>query len=326
MHNGNDMTGAVGGRARNRGQRLRWQLTDLAEAVRATLWPFRRQGATAAAFIIPACLVVFVLVAGLALIVEMSFHVFDYQTFRLGTAYTLSNYTEAIVQPAYLRLLGRSLLAACIVTAICLVFGFPYAYVMVRTRSSLARKLLLIGLFLPFFLGEVVRAFGWLIILGDNGLLTSVLGWFGFGPAQLAYSYTAVIIGLTQYLLPLGILMLAPALTAIPEEVEMASEGLGASWLATLWHVVLPMAKPGLVAGATVIFTIALTNYTMPVILGGGTQDFIANAIYDAFLQLNAPGLGAALSVVVVVLGSVFIGLLYALVSASSLSLARERN
>ncbi|MGH6944537.1 MAG: ABC transporter permease [Geminicoccaceae bacterium] len=304
---------------------LSWRLGDAAEATREFLWPAPLAWATPAAFLLPAGLIVFILVVGMAVIVETSLHVFDYQAFVLKDEYTFANYLEIVGRSDYLKIIGRSLLGASIVTVLAVALAFPYAYAMVRTPSAIVRKLLLVGLFLPFFIGEVVRAYGWLIVLGNRGLLNSVLGWLGFEPWQLLYTYPAVIIGLMQYMLPFAILMLAPALTAIPEEIEMASEGLGAGWLATIRHVVLPMAKPGLVAATTVVFTIALTNYTMPDILGGGTHDFVANTIYDAFLHINAPGLGAALSVVVVLIGSILVGGLFALMGVGTLSFLRRK-
>ena len=100
---------------------------------------------------------------------------------------------------------------------------------MVRTPSSALRKLLLIALFLPFFIGQVVRAYGWLIILGNEGLLNQLFGLVGLGPFRMIYNYPAVLFGLVQYMLPFAVLMLAPALTAIPEEIERAAESLGAN-------------------------------------------------------------------------------------------------
>ena len=105
-----------------------------------------------------------------------------------------------------------------------------------------------------------------------------------------------MLFGLVQYMLPFAVLMLAPALTAIPEEIERAAESLGANWFRTLRHVVLPMARPGLIGAGIVVFTLTLTDFAMPAILGGGTNDFIANAIYDQFFRTSDAGLGATLT------------------------------
>lgn len=305
---------------------LRWRGLDLVEAARARLWPERLAPATPYLLLLPAVLLVFLLVAGLVYVADFSLRELDPNTFRLAEDYSLRNYAEVAERTVYLRIIARSLLAAVIVTAVCLVLAFPYAYLMVRTPSAALRKLLLIGLFLPFFIGQVVRAYGWLIILGQEGLINETLGVLGLGPFKLLYHYPAVLIGLVQYMLPFAVLLLAPAIVAIDEEIELASESLGAGWWRTLWHVLLPMARPGLTGAGIVVFTISLTDYAMPEILGGGTNDFAANAIYDAFFQISDAGLGSALAIVLVLLGSTIVAVLLALMGAGTVAFLKERS
>ncbi len=302
-----------------------WRLLDAAETIAARLWPASMRRYTGWLLLSPAFLLVFVLVAGLVLIAGYSLHELDTSTYRLKPDYTLANYADIAAKPVYWKIAGRSLLAAIIVTAVTIALAFPYAYVMVRTRSSALRKLLLISLFLPFFIGQVVRAYGWLILLGNQGLLNTAFGWFGLGPFNMIANYEAVIVGLVQFMLPFAALLLAPAVVAIHEEVELASESLGAHWLRTMWHVTLPMAKPGLIAASVVVFTLTLTDFAMPEILGGGTTDFIANAIYDAFFQISDKGFGSALSILLVALGSILVALIFALSGAGTLSFVAEK-
>jgi putative spermidine/putrescine transport system permease protein len=304
---------------------LSWRLFDAVEAVAATLWPRRFARWTPWLFLVPAFLLVFVLVIGLVWVAGFSLHELDTSTYRLKPDYSFANYTAVLGKAVYLRIIGRSLLAAAIVTAVTLVLAFPYAYVMVRTRYPVLRKLLLVSLFLPFFIGQVVRAYGWLIVLGQQGILNTALGWLGLGPFHMIANYGAVILGLIQFMLPFAVLLLAPAITAIHEEVELASESLGADWLRTFRHVTLPMAKPGIVAAAVVVFTLTVTDYAMPEILGGGTTDFIANAIYDGFFQISDAGLGSALSIILVALGSLLVALIFAWLGAGTLTFIRER-
>src|SRR6185295_5329160 len=101
------------------------------------------------------------------------------------------------------------------------------------------RKFLLFSLFIPFFIGQVVRAYAWIIMLGGQGLINSTLLAFGFDQARLLFTPAAVIIGSTQFMLPFAVLLMAPSLTAIPEETELAAEGLGANWMQTFRHIVL---------------------------------------------------------------------------------------
>jgi putative spermidine/putrescine transport system permease protein len=304
---------------------LRWRLLDAIEAVGAALWPRRFARATPWLFLLPAFLLVFVLVIGLVRIAGFSLHELDTSTYRLKPDFTLANYAAVLGKPVYLKIIARSVVAAAIVTAVTILLAFPYAYMMVRTPSSALRKLLLVSLFLPFFIGQVVRAYGWLIVLGRQGILNTVFGWLGLGPFDMIANYEAVVAGLIQFMLPFAVLLLAPAITAIPEEMELASESLGANWLRTFRHVTVPMAKPGLIAAAVVVFTLTVTDYVMPVILGGGTNDFIANAIYDGFFEISDQGLGSALSMILVALGSLLVALIFAWLGAGTLSFVKDR-
>ena len=290
---------------------LSWRLLDAAEGLAARIWPRALHRWTPWLLLLPALVLVGLLVIGLVFIGADSLHTLNLATYRLNPDYTLANYVTALSRPVYLKVLARSLPAAIIVSVLTLILAFPYAYVMVRTRSGLTRKFLLVSLFLPFFIGQVVRAYGWLIILGKEGVLSAMLAAMGIEGVSLIYNYWAVILGLVQYMLPFAVLLLAPAITAIPEEVELASHSLGGNWLRTFAHVVLPMARPGLTGAFVVVFTLTLTDFAMPEILGGGTTDFIANAIYDSFFQISNPGLGAALSMILVTIGSIFVALIF---------------
>jgi putative spermidine/putrescine transport system permease protein len=303
---------------------LSWRVFDIIENATASLWPARFSALVPYVLLVPAILVVSLLVFGLIEIADSSFRVLDKSTFRLSEFYTLANYERAFTQPLFRNISVRSLFGAIVVTVVTLALAFPYAYVMVRTASALTRKILLIALFLPFFIGQVVRAYGWLIILGNEGLVNDALSLVGLGPFRMLYTYPAVLFGLVQFMLPFAVLMLAPALSAIPEEMERAAESLGASWPRALLHVTLPMAKPGLIGAGIVVFTLSLTDFAMPAILGGGKNDFIANAIYDQFFRTSDSGLGSTLTLLLIVLGSAVVGIVFALVGTGTLGLARR--
>jgi putative spermidine/putrescine transport system permease protein len=303
---------------------LTWRVFDALEAAAAFLWPARFAPALPYLLLLPAVLLTGLLVLGLIEIADSSLRVLDRSTFRLSETYTLANFERALTQPLFRNISLKSLLGAVIVTVATLFLAFPYAYMMVRTTSSGLRKFLLVALFLPFFIGQVVRAYGWLIILGSEGLLNQLLGTVGLGPFRLIYNYPAVLFGLVQFMLPFAVLMLAPALTAIPEEIERAAESLGANWLRTFRHVVLPLAKPGLIGAGIVVFALTLTDFAMPAILGGGSNDFIANAIYDQFFRTSDAGLGSTLAILLVVLGSAVVGAIFVSLGTGTLGLTRR--
>lgn len=304
---------------------LTWRVMDALESFAAFVWPGSFKGAVPYLMLAPAVLLVGLLVLGLFQIGDASLRTLDTTTFLFSEDYSLANYHRALSEPLFTSVAGRSLMAAVIVTVATLIFAFPYAYLMARTPSPGLRKFLLIALFLPFFIGQVVRAYGWLIILGNQGMVNEALGLVGIPPMRLIYNYPAVLFGLVQYMLPFAVLMLAPALTAIPEELEAAAGSLGANWVRTFIHVVLPLARPGFVGAGLVVVTLSLTDFAVPAILGGGSQDFIANAIYDQFFRTSDQGLGATLTLMLVALGSLLVGLVFTLFGAGTLAMGRAR-
>jgi putative spermidine/putrescine transport system permease protein len=298
---------------------------DAAEAIAAALWPARFGPAIPYLLLAPAILLVGLLVLGLIQIGDASLRTLDTSTFLPSDYYTLANYQRALTESLFQTVATRSLVGSLIVTILTLILAFPYAYLMVRTPSAALRKVLLIALFLPFFIGQVVRAYGWLIILGNQGMVNEALGFVGIAPIRLLYNYPAVLFGLVQYMLPFAVLMLAPALTAIPEELESAAQSLGANWVRTFRHVVLPLARPGLVGAGLVVLTLSLTDFAMPAILGGGSQDFIANAIYDQFFRTSDQGLGSTLALLLVAVGSLLVGIVFTVFGAGTLAMGRAR-
>ena len=303
---------------------LTWHLMDILEAIFSKIWSKGGGPWNPYLMLSPAILLIGLLVLGLGYIGDTSLRTLDTSTFLFSEEWSLTNYERALTEPFIRSVIWRSILGATIVTMITLLLAFPYTYVMVRTRSSFLRKFLLIALFLPFFIGQVVRAYGWLIILGKQGIVNDILGLVGIEPIRMLFNYPSVLFGLVQYMFPFAVLMLAPALTAIPEEIEAAAESLGASWVETMLHVILPMAKPGLIGAGLVVLTLSLTDFAMPAILGGGTQDFVANAIYDQFFRTSDQGFGSSLAVILIVIGSLLVWVVFMLVGAGTLALGAK--
>ena len=185
------------------------------------------------------------------------------------------------------------------------------------------RKLLLMALFLPFFLGQVVRAYGWLILLGKQGLLNATLAGAGLPTVQLIYTYPGVLIGLVQYM-PFAVLLLAPALTAIPAEIELASASLGARAAATLRHPpAAGEAGPRRCRGRRVHAHAHRLRHARD--HGRGGNDFIANAVYDAFFQLSDAGMGGAMGVALTLLGTLLVGIAFTLAGLGTLAYVQRR-
>lgn len=180
------------------------------------------------------------------------------------------------------NVLWRTLEVSLITTAISLVVGFLTAYVVART-SGRVKSLLIIAAVFPLLTGVVVRSFAWLIILGKNGILNSSLIWLGVTaePFSMLYTEGAVIVAMVYLFVPLMILTLVGVLENIPEDVLQASSSLGASPAATFRQVVLPLAVPGLIVGAVLVFTGSFTSYATPQLVGGERQMMMGTLMYQ---------------------------------------------
>jgi len=185
--------------------------------------------------------------------------------------------------------------------------------------------LLLISVFTPFFTGVVVRAYGWLIVLGENGLLNALLGMFGLGPYQILGTIPALIVGILQIMIPFAVMMIAPAIQSVDRSLERAAQNLGANRLNTFRYVVIPLAAPGLAGATIVVFTISTTLYAIPQILGLGRVNFLANVIYRTlFISGNYP-LASAMSLSLVLVSSIIISIVFYRIGTGTLGVNTEQ-
>jgi putative spermidine/putrescine transport system permease protein len=201
--------------------------------------------------------------------------------------------------------LFRTLQIAAITTAISLFFGFIAAYVVSRAPARW-RSLLIIAAVFPLLTGVVVRAFAWLVILGRNGILNNTLVALGITnePFAMLYTQGAVIVGMVYLFVPLMILTLVGVLENIPEDVLQASSSLGASPVATFWQVLMPLAVPGLIVGAVLVFTGSFTAYATPQLLGGERQTVLATLLQQramvSFDWVGASTIAAIMTVITI--------------------------
>ena len=214
-------------------------------------------------------------------------------------AFTAENYVKFVTDPFYLAVLWRTIRVAAICTAICVVLAFPMAYCLARTRSRF-KNLLLMAVILPLFVGNAVRADGWMVLFGNKGFVNSML--LGAGivrePLQIMYTEFAVIVGVIAVNLPFVVLTLQAVLEGIDRAIEEAALGLGANPWRTFRHVVLPLAMPGVIAGTILSFILAMNAYATPVLLGGPTFQMMGPTVYNQFAGLSNWPFGAAMAFV----------------------------
>jgi len=256
--------------------------------------------------LLPAIISVGIMVVGLSYLIFISFVEFDpLQLFRME--FTFSNYIRIITEPVYLFVMLRTLSLSFITSLSCVLLAIPYAYLIIRTESPRIQKLLIIAVLTPFFIGEIIKAYGWLVVFGKNGLLTTISNTILGLEFNIMYTPLSVYIGLLHTMLPLAILIMVPSVAAVPRDTEMAAQNLGATPFKAFSTVILPQIKPGIIASIIVTFTLAATEYAVPDLLGGGLVNFVANTIYNIlFNALNYP-LAMALSVFLTAIISIIV-------------------
>jgi ABC-type spermidine/putrescine transport system permease subunit I len=195
---------------------------------------------------------------------------------------TTANYVD-LADASFLTVLVRTLRLGLISTLICVLFGYPLAYFLARAE----RRVALIGLFflvMPLMVSAVIRTFGWLVILGRNGLVNGAITAFGLERLPLLYNETAVVIGLANVFVPFMVLPLMASIERINPSLEEAARNLGASWLATFWRVILPLSRPGLISGCLLVYSAAISAFVVPMLMGGARVRVIGRQIYDQLL------------------------------------------
>src|SRR5262245_61859870 len=214
-------------------------------------------------------------------------------------ALTVENYVLFFTGPYFTAAFYRTLRVAVIVTAICLVLAFPLAYVLARTESRF-KNLLIMLLVLPLFVGNAVRAAGWMTLFGNRGFLNVTLQWLGLTsePVVIMYTEFAVIVGILAVNLPYVVLTLQAVIEGINREVEDAAFSLGAGPFTMARRVLLPLALPGIAAGAIFCFILTMNAYATPVLLGGPQFVMMGPLVYVQFAAKSNWPFGAAVSFV----------------------------
>lgn len=247
-------------------------------------------------FASPSILIAFGLTASFLAIIQYSLRAHVPGSLDPG-GFTLDNFTT-LWHLAYGRAFMNSLLL-CIWTAVfALLIGYPLAYAMIRARSGLLRSAILLISLTPLFMGEIVRTYSWMIVLGNRGFLNSVLLKLGLidSPISFMFTMTGVVIALVHFTLPIVVVMLAAALSHIDRNLERAATSLGAGRVRVFFTVTLPLSMPGVIAATSTAFAWTFSAFATPQMIGGGQVSTISTMVYQVgFASFNFP-LAASLS------------------------------
>lgn len=214
-------------------------------------------------------------------------------TFTLQNIIRVGDYVPVII---------KSLFLAFIATLICLIMGYPFAYIMARKTSNIRRTMFML-IMLPMWMNFLLRTYSWMTILENNGLINRFLGIFGIGPFEMINTQGAVVLGMVYDYLPFMIVPLYTVMMKLDRSLIQAAQDLGANPLQVFIHVTLPQSLPGISTGITMVFIPSVSTFIISKMLGGGSELMIGDLIEMQFSSNSYnPNLGSAISLILMII------------------------
>lgn len=222
---------------------------------------------------------------------------------------SLANYRTFLEEPLYLMTFARTAVMSVLATALTLLIGFPVAYYIAKIARGRVRSALFLLCLVPFWVSELVRTFGWMILLRETGVFSSFLQWAGLaqGPVEMLYNDAAIMVGLVYTSMLFMVVPLVTTLDSLDDAVIEAGYDLGGSGPSILREIVIPHAMPGIVSGSIVVFMLSLGNYLTPIMLGGKDSLWFTELIYSQFIVRFNWELGAVFGFMLLILSSVIV-------------------
>lgn len=202
----------------------------------------------------------------------------------------------------YANIFLRSIWLAAIATLICLVLSYPVSYILTRMDKNVQSTMLMIVM-LPMWMNFLLRTYAWMTLLGNNGIINSILEFLGFGSVKLLNTQGAVVLGMVYNYIPYMILPLYSVMVKIDKSLLEAAQDLGCNSIKVLFKVMVPLSVPGITSGITMVFVPAISTFIISRMLGGGSNLLIGDLIEMQFLGNSYnPNLGAAISLVLMII------------------------
>jgi putative spermidine/putrescine transport system permease protein len=227
-------------------------------------------------------------------------------------AWSLANYGRIFADTYYPNVLYTTFKLSLMATIASFLIGYPIAYYIVNVvRSRATRRICYVLVIMPLFTSNIVRSFGWIILLGRQGLVNTTLVSIGLieHPVPILFTELSIIIGLTYILVPFMVLTVASVLQTIDKSLVEAALDLGTGRFETFVRVTFPLSLPGVVAGSLIVFTLAVSAYVVPSIMSGGRTVVMAMSIFEQYGALFDFNFGAALAVGLLVVTLILISL-----------------
>jgi putative spermidine/putrescine transport system permease protein len=233
----------------------------------------------------PAALCALGFVAAMAAVLQYSLRAYIPGSLDPG-GFTLVNFLD-LLKPLYARVFLDTVLICALTAIVTLLVGYPLAYALVHIERPWIKSAMLVIVVTPLFLGEVVRTYSWIIVLGNNGFINSLLRGLGLieQPIQFMFTTSGVVVALVHVTLPVMVIMLAAGLSHIDRDYQRAAESLGAGPIRAFLTVTLPLSMPGVIAGVTTAFAWTFSAFATPQMIGGGRVNMVSNLVYQLGLS-----------------------------------------
>jgi len=220
-----------------------------------------------------------------------------------------ANYLTFFGEPLYLRTFMRTAVMSVLATVITLLIAFPVSFYIAKIARGRVQSSLFLLCLVPFWVSELVRTFGWMILLRETGLISTLLQYLGFasGPVEMLYNDAAMMVGLVYTSMLFMVVPLVTTLESLDDAVIEAGYDLGGSGFSVLREIIIPHATPGIVSGSIVVFMLSLGNYLTPTMLGGKDSLWFTELIYSQFIVRFNWELGAAFGFMLLILSSVIV-------------------
>ncbi|NCC55269.1 MAG: ABC transporter permease, partial [Erysipelotrichia bacterium] len=219
----------------------------------------------------------------------------------LTLQFTLDNFVRFFQDEVFIGVLIRSLRIALITTIICIILGYPVAYLIARMNIKKSVFFILL-ITLPMWINMLVRTYAWIGILSDNGVINNLLAYLGMPKVKLLHTEFAVILGMVYNFIPFMILQIQASLSKLDKSLLEAASDLGANRFQTFMKVILPLSMPGVISGITLVFLPAVSSFFIPKLLGGGNQLLVGNLIENYFITTGDWNFGSAISLIMAII------------------------
>ena len=214
--------------------------------------------------------------------------------------FTFKNFAK-FIEPTYLSVFAKSLRIGIVTTLLCLILGYPLAYIISKMNEK-TQDLLILLVTIPMWINTLLRTYAWMNLLSDNGIVNSLLGLLGIDPINMMYTDFSVMIGMVCDFLPFMIIPIHTSLHKMDRSLLEAAGDLGAHPIQAFWKITFKLSLPGVLNGVMMVFLMAISTFVIPKLLGGGQYVLIGNLIENQYISVGDWNFGSAISMILAII------------------------